>query len=166
MKKVLVVVYSLTGNSRRLAKRLCSQRGWQMAEIVETRPRSGPLGILRCVLDSLFRRQPAIRYDGPFAKNFDAVILVSPIWVGRLAGPMRSFVTRRRDHLPEVGVISVMGGPGEPDAPAEVRDLIDKPLILDAAVTAREIDDGISVDRVLAADSGSGPFALGEPEAS
>jgi hypothetical protein len=70
--------------------------------------------------DSLFRRCPEIRYDGPLPRNFDAVVLVSPIWALRLAGPMRSFAARRRDHLPDVAVISVMGGRGAPNAVAEI----------------------------------------------
>ncbi len=69
MSKVLVVVYSHTGTSRRLSEQLCNQLGWQLAEIVEERPRRGIPGIWRCVLDSLLQRRPAIRYDGPFPKK-------------------------------------------------------------------------------------------------
>lgn len=146
--RILVVVYSHTGTSRRLAEQLCSQQGWQMAEIAETRPRRGASGIWRCVLDSLLRRHPPIRYDGPFPRNFDAVVLVSPIWVGQLAGPMRSFVARRRDHLPDVAVISIMGGPGDSSAAAEIASLIGKPPILSTAFTAREIGDGSCAGRL------------------
>jgi len=142
MNKILVVVYSYTGTSRKVAELLCSQQGWPMAAIVETRPRAGALGSWRCLLDSLFRRHSAIRYDGPPTKNFDAVVLVSPIWGQRLAGPMRSFVGTRRHHLPDVAVISVMGGRGAPNAVAEIRRLIGRAPILDTAFTTREVDSG------------------------
>jgi len=142
MNKILVVVYSYTGTSRRVAELLCSQQGWPMAEIVETRPRAGAFGSWRCLLDSLFHRQPAIRYDGPKTKDFDAVVLVSPIWGQRLAGPMRSFVGTRRHHLPDVAVVSVMGGRGAPHAVAEISRLIGRAPILDTAFTTREVDSG------------------------
>ena len=141
MSKVLVVVYSHTGTSRRLSEQLCSQLGWQLAEVVEERPRRGIMGIWRCVLDSLLLRHPAIRDDGPLPRNFDAVALVSPIWLGRLAGPMRSFVARRRGHLPDLAVISVAGGPGDFAAAAEIADLVGKAPIISTTFTAREIDD-------------------------
>lgn len=150
MSGILVVVYSYTGTSRRVADLLCSQHGWCMAEIAEVRPRSGALGTLRCVLDSLLRRQPAIRYDGPTPKDFDTVVLVSPIWALQLAGPMRSFVARRRDHLPEVAVLSVMGGEGAPNAVAEIARLIGRVPVLSAAVTMREVDDGSCATRLQA----------------
>ena len=148
MSKVLVVFYSYTGTSRRLAELLHTQQAWQMAEIQEERPRSGVSGTWRCVLDSLFRRHPAIRYDGPFPKDFDAVVLVSPIWLGRLAGPMRSFVARRRDHLPDVAAALVMGGRGAPDADAEITRLLGKAPIFSTAFSARQVDDGSCAGRL------------------
>ena len=109
MSTVLVIMYSYTGTSRRLAAQLCSQQGWPMAEIFDARPRAGVAGIWRCLLDSWLRREPAIRYLGPPPDDFDAVVLIAPIWAQQLAGPMRSFVASRRASLPRVAVVPVMG---------------------------------------------------------
>ena len=116
MSKVLVIFYSYTGTARRLAQLLCAQQGWAMAEVLERRPRTGARGTWRCVLDSVFRRRPAFRYQGPIPDGFDVVMLIAPIWVSRLAGPMRSFVHDRRTMLPDVAVLSVMGSRGAPAA--------------------------------------------------
>jgi hypothetical protein len=150
MSKILVVVYSYTSTSRRVAELLSSQQGWQLAEITERRPRGGGLGILRCLLDSLFRRCPEIRYDGPPPIGFDAVVLVSPIWGLQLAGPMRSFVAKWRDGLPKVAVASVMGGRGAPNAAAEIGRIIGRAPILATAFTVREVDDGSFATRLHA----------------
>ncbi|WPG41386.1 flavodoxin [Variovorax sp. EBFNA2] len=150
MNNVLVIVYSYTGTSRRAAELLCSQQGWPLAEITDVRSRSGALGSWRCVLDSFFRRQPAIHYDGPPPSDFDAVVLVSPIWMLQLAGPMRSFVARQRNRLPDVAVLSVMGGQGAPNAAAEIGRLLGRAPILSCAVTMREVDDGSCAARVQA----------------
>src|SRR5665647_2974058 len=82
--------------------------------------RAGPTGTLRCVADSLLRRRPLIRYDGPGPGKFEAVVLVSPIWIYRLAGPMRSFVADRVADLKRVAVVSVMGAQGASNAVAAV----------------------------------------------
>lgn len=150
MSKVLVVVYSYTGTSRRVAELLRSQQGWETAEIAEVRPRSGVIGNLHCLLDSIFRRCPEIRYDGPLPRSFDAVVLVSPIWGLQLAGPMRSFVTRRRDHLPDIAVVSVMGGQGAPNAVEEIGRIVGRTPVADIALTMREIDDGSCAGRLQA----------------
>ena len=97
MNKILVVVYSCTGTSRKVADLLCSQQGWPMAEIVEVRPRAGALGSLRCLLDSLLRRHPPIRYDGPHTKTFgrapilDAAFTMREVDSGSFATRLEAF---------------------------------------------------------------------------
>lgn len=150
MSNILVVVYSYTGTSRRVAELLCSQQGWRMAEIRDVRPRRGALGNLRCLVESLFKLRPNIRYDGPPPRDFDAVVLVSPIWVLQLAGPMRSFVATRRDHMPDVAVVSVMGGQGAPNAAAEIAKLVGRTPLLSTGLTMREVDDGSYAARLEA----------------
>ena len=145
MSRILVVSYSWTGTCTLLAKLMCSQQpGWQFAQIQLERPRNGRAGYWRCVLDSLLRLRPAIRYDGPFPQEFDVVVLVSPIWAFGLAGPMRSFVSTRRDHLPDVAVISVMGGAGARNAVREIERIIGRPSVMNTAFTMQEVEEGHS----------------------
>lgn len=151
MSRVLVVTYSHTGTSRRLAALLCGQQGWPMAEIFDARPRgNGPLAAWRCLLDSWLRREPAIRCVGPSPEGFDLVVLIAPIWANQLAGPMRSFVASRRASLPDVAVAPVMAGRGAPNAIAEVGRLIGRAPIVSAAFTSREVDDGSCAARLQA----------------
>jgi hypothetical protein len=145
MRQVLVVVYSYTGTSRRVAQRLAAERGWPIGEVIDAKPRSG---WLRCVLDSVFRRRPAIRYAGPDPAGFDAVVLVSPIWVEGLAAPMRTFVVEQAVKLREFAVVSVMGSKGAPNAVAEIARLIGRPPLLHAAFKRLELDDDGVVARI------------------
>lgn len=150
MDGTLVVFYSYTGTSRRLVQLLCSQLGWPSGEIVEEQARSGASGTLRCLADSLLRRQPRIIYKGPDPEDFTTVVLVSPIWAYRLASPMRSFVADRRDDLHQVGVVSVMGGSGAPNAVAEIAHIVGRAPLLATAFTTREVDDGSCASRLEA----------------
>ncbi|MDM0116353.1 flavodoxin [Variovorax sp. J22R133] len=148
MSKVLVVVYSHTGTSRQLAALLCRQQGWTLAEIVEERPRRGIVGYGQCLIDSVLRRRPAIRYSGPPPHEYDAVVLVSPIWAFQIASPMRSFIMHRPDRLPDVAVISVMGASSALNALHEVSQMIGRTPILHAAFTQREVEDGSCAQRL------------------
>lgn len=148
MGKVLVVTYSLTGTSRRLAQQLCSQQGWPMGEIREAGLRKGLPGIWRCLMDSWFKRTPEIAYAGPPPIAFDSVVLISPIWAYSLAGPMRSFVSSRQKQLPDVAVISVMGGSGAHRAEAEVAERLGRPLMLSTAFTQKEVQTNHCSERL------------------
>lgn len=99
------------------------------AEVSGARPRNGVVGTWRCLLDSFFRRCPEIRYGEPNLSEFDAVVLVSPIWAHRLAG----------------AVISVMGESGAPKGR-----LIGRPPLMNAAFNTREAEDGSCAGRLQA----------------
>ena len=146
MDSILVVCYSFTGNSRRLAQLIASHHGWPLAEIRDAAPR----GNFGCLLDSLLRRQPAIRYDGPDPADFRTVVLVSPIWAWRLAGPMRSFIAAHANALQRVAVVSTMGGSGASNALLEIDGLLGRPPLLADAFTAQEIQDGSCTARAIA----------------
>ena len=150
MSKVLVIFYSYTGTARRLATLLCAQQGWPGAEVIERRAHGGARGTWRCVLDSLLRRCPDFAYRGPAPEGFDAVVLIAPIWVGRLASPMRSFVRDRPAALPEIAVLSVMGSRGAPAAAAEIARLTGRAPLLSGAFTTREVADGSCAGRLQA----------------
>ncbi|HEY9108348.1 MAG TPA: flavodoxin [Roseateles sp.] len=149
MSKILVITYSFTGTGNRLTELLCRSRNWDSAAIVERRPRKAWV-TLRCVVDSLFRRRPPIIYNGPDPSGFDLVVLVAPIWLYRLASPMRSFVASFRRSLRRVAVISVMGGRGGQNAAAEIGGLLDQAPIMSTTFTQREVDDGSYAPRLLA----------------
>lgn len=145
MARILVVCYSHTGTARRAAQLLCSHHGWPLGEIQDPAPR----GTLRCVLDSLLKRRPAIRYDGPEPGAFDSVVLLAPIWMYRLAAPMRSFLAEYRDRLPRVAVIATMSSGGATNAFGEVGHLLGHPPVTCAAFLQREIEDGSGTGRLL-----------------
>lgn len=142
MDTVLVVVYSLTGTSRRVADRICAQQGWPMGVVTDRRARTGATGALRCVLDSLLRRSPPILYDGPDPRDFHTVLLVAPVWTYRLAAPMRSFLARHRDEIRHTAVVMTMGSAGAAHAWLEVEQVLGRPPVLKAAFRAADVLSG------------------------
>ncbi len=150
MADTLIICYSYTGTSRILAQLLSAQQGWPVGEVIELQSRAGAGGTVRCILDSLLRRQPPISYQGPDPARFDNVVLVSPIWMYRLAGPMRTFVASRAEVLEQVALISVMGSAGAVNAVAEVVSLLDDVAVEATAFTSREVLDGSCAQRLQA----------------
>ncbi|WP_332813572.1 flavodoxin family protein [Ramlibacter sp.] len=147
MDTIMVACYSHTGVSRRAALLLCAHNGWPLGEITDARPGRGTW---RCVLDSLLRRQPEIRYEGPDPGDFRTVVLVAPIWMYRLAGPMRSFVARHKEALRRVVVVSTMNSGGASNAVGEIAHALGHGIVEAAAFTQREIEDGSGTARLLA----------------
>lgn len=148
MSEILVISYSNTGTSRRLAQMLCKQQGWPMAEISEAQPRCGLSGQLSCLLDSWMRRRPPICYTGPPPNEYDAVVLVAPVWSWRLAGPVRSFLKLMNEKLPDLAMISVTQSLGTLDVISELSSLIGYFPVLSTTFTPDEINDESCLKRL------------------
>jgi len=148
MDEVLVVHFSHAGTCRALAQFIATPDGWSLGAIEERRPRDGWQHHLRCAVDALARREPVIDYIGPWPEQFRRVVLVAPTRFGRLAAPMRSFVTAWRERLPEVALV-VIGSPrAKAGAAAEVERLLGRPLLLVSAFTMDEVRDGGYVEHL------------------
>jgi flavodoxin len=143
MPSTLIVFYSYTGNSRRLAQLLAAQQGWPVGEIIEVHPRSGNMmGNMRCALDSVLGRRPAVFYRGPELAGFETVVLVAPVWLQQLAGPMRSFVANESKHIGRAAVLLSMGAQGGANAIAEIASILGHDPLVSEVVTARQFEDG------------------------
>ena len=88
----LIVYYSRSGNSRIVADTLKEQLSCNVACIESTKNRGGFLGVLTCVLDQLMNRDDIIKPLGKDPRDYNPVILVSPVWIGKLSSPARTFI--------------------------------------------------------------------------
>lgn len=163
MDTILVVCYSYTGTARRVAELLSSHHGWPLGEVTDARPRAGVTGLVRCLLDSLLRRRPLIRYRGPDPGDYRTVVLVAPIWAYHLAGPMRSFIAENADQVRRVAVICTMGSEGASNAFAEVARLLGRAPVASASFLQREVDDGSCTGRLLVFGDALQPGSRDQP---
>ena len=92
----LIVYYSRSGTSRIVADTLKEQLACNIEGIHSTKDREGFLGVLTCVFDQLLNRDDTLQPLEKNPNNYNPVILVSPVWVGKLASPARTFIKQTR----------------------------------------------------------------------
>lgn len=86
-----IVYYSLSGHAERVARQLADMLDLPLFRIEDVRARKGVFGFLRSGYESRLRRIPAIRMSEPFTPDKAHVILVAPVWAGRMCSPLRAF---------------------------------------------------------------------------
>lgn len=146
----LIVYYSRTGTARQVAEALAAYTGWEQAEVRDEKPRAGLYGDLRCVLDMLLHRTPAYRYEGPLPGDCDHVVVVAPVWLGRLAAPMRKFLL---DHAPFSGSVSavcVMASRGGFRAEDDIAFLTGKTPAPALVLKQRDVQSGAATEALAA----------------
>ena len=113
-----LIYYSLTGNTRIVAAELGSAFGCERLELTSLRERTG-FWKVNCVFDQLFDRDDL---PGPVtldASQYNPIIIACPIWIHRLASPMRTFLNHRRLAGKDVYVIVThQGNYGDKDEQA------------------------------------------------
>jgi flavodoxin len=112
MTRCLVVYYSLSGNTRKVAKAVADRMGAELEAIVELRPRTGPFVRFWCAFDSIFRRMPPIAPAKRDVRDYDIVILGSPVWAGDMAAPMRTFLAREKGRIAKAAFFCTYWGAG------------------------------------------------------
>jgi flavodoxin len=102
----LVVYYSFTKNNELLATQIQQRLGAHLYKIETLKRRSG----FSIFLDLLFKRKPAIRKHRLWLQNYDHMVFVAPIWAGKIAGPLVTFLCEEKSKIHRYSFISFCGG--------------------------------------------------------
>lgn len=108
--KPIIVYYSRTGKTRIVVNGLMDQLSCEAAEIKSIEDRSGFFGVLTCVLDQFLERDAQIE---PLKKDvtvYNPIIIATPIWLGKLSSPARTFIKQSGLNGKEVYIVLTYNG--------------------------------------------------------
>jgi flavodoxin len=108
-KDILVVHYSLSGNTERVAGDLAARLGADREAIDDTRNRRGVLGYLGAALDSIRERHTEIGSLDKDPKNYSLTVIGTPIWGGKITPAVRTYLRLHRDRFNEVAFFTTAG---------------------------------------------------------
>lgn len=130
--KTLIVYYSRTGTTEKLARALAAELDARIEAIdcpsyaVE---RAGWLGYLKAGWDSLKGRLPRVDLPDVTLTDYDLLLIGTPIWTSYPSVPMRAFLDQSLGFPPRVALFVTSGGHSPADkAAAMVADLLPVPL--------------------------------------
>jgi menaquinone-dependent protoporphyrinogen IX oxidase len=103
--KTLVYYYSNSGNNEFLAKKLAARLGADLERVAFPRLEMGSAAM--AAFTPFHPRVPNTLLDLDY---YDHVVFVSPVWIGRLAKPMRVILRKNRDAFKSFSVFSFSGG--------------------------------------------------------
>jgi hypothetical protein len=95
--KPLVVYHSRTGTTKQIAEALAQSLNCDSEELIDTKKRSGPLGLMSAGKDAKAKKLITLADIKHDPSPYDLVVLGMPIWPARcrvLRGPTSSTISR------------------------------------------------------------------------
>jgi len=142
MKDTLVVYFSRTGYTRRVAELIAAAAGADCEAIREPRTRDGLRGYWRSAREAL-RHVPARIEAGTLdPRDYTLVVLGTPVWGSNISSPMRAYITQHHDDFNNVAFFCTQGGSGAPKVLQRMASLCDRVPVTTAFFNDTEIERG------------------------
>lgn len=138
--KILVVFYSRSGNTRRIAQALAETLRSDLEEITEPKSRTGFLGYMRSAMEALQKRPAAIAAKQRDVAAYDLVIVGTPVWGSSLSSPVRAYLMATAAQLPDVAFFCSLGGMGSDSTFAQMTAIVGKKARAVCAIRQKDVE--------------------------
>lgn len=138
--KVLVVFYSRTGNTQKVAEALAARCGAELDCIRDAHSRRGLLrGWWRSIREVRRRSETEITSTSMQVDDYDLVVLGTPVWASSISSPLRTWINRHRSDLKQIAVFATQNGRGGDKAITQIVELCGIAPVARLVVNAKDI---------------------------
>lgn len=137
--KILIVYYSRTGTTKKIAlavaKRICAE----VEEIEDTINRNGIKGYLISGRDAMQKNITILKPSFKNPAEFDLVIIGTPIWAWRISAPVRAYITEKKNSFKKIAIFCTMGGSGDVKVFSEIAGIIGLKPVATLALLTKDV---------------------------
>lgn len=147
--KVLVVYYSRTGNTKKVAEMLAVKQGYDIEEIKSIKSYAGSLGWTLAGKEGSQKVNAKIKPTEKNPADYDLVVLGTPIWAWNISSPIRAYLAMNKDKIKKIAAFCTCGGSAG-NWIQEIEEASGKTLEAKAELIDKDILDGqIKLDNFL-----------------
>ncbi|MGZ7070702.1 MAG: flavodoxin family protein [Methanobacterium sp.] len=137
--KILVVFYSRTDNTRKVAEEIKNSLDCDIEEIIDTQNRSGPLGYMRSGRDASRGKLTILKDIINDPSQYDLLIIGTPLWAWHVSTPVRTYIHNNQANFNNVAFFCTAGGKGFDGAFNDMEELSGKSPLATLGVREKEI---------------------------
>jgi len=127
MDRNLIVFYTRTGISKKVAQKLCARLGCEVDEIYDNDNRKGVVGFISAGKEALNKHIGTIQGDYHNPERYEHIIFITPIWASVSATPIRSYWKKYKYDINHYSIITTSGSSEADDVIKEAEQVIGKP---------------------------------------
>lgn len=145
--KALVIFYSRTGTTKKLALAIADELKADYEEIIDLKDRSGIMGWLASGKDAMKKKITSIKEIKRDIESYGLVIFGSPVWAGSIAPAIRTFLINNQDKLKKVAFFCTMGGNNPSKTFLQMQELSSIPIST-LALSTKEVRNDLYKDKL------------------
>ncbi len=100
--KPLIVFYSRTGKTKKIAETISKNIECDVEEIYDTKKRTGVLGWLNSGRDASFKNLTIIKDPTKDPSQYDLIIIGTPSWNNTMSTPILAYINQMKDKFKQV----------------------------------------------------------------
>ena len=147
-EKVLIVYYTRTGYTEKIINQLSKKIDADIEIIDDNKDRSGIIGYVKSAFDNIKKNTPKINKLKHNPRNYDMIVIATPVWVSKMAAPIRSFVNKYKNDINKAIFITSQKGPVLEKVFDDMRDVLTKKEIFSIGFREKEIDKNIYQEKI------------------
>ena len=147
--KSLVVFYSRTDITKKLAEEIAARTDSDIEEIIPKVNYQGKIGYARGGKDAITEKiidLETVKYD---PKDYDMVYLGAPVWAGKAANPLISYIKQNEGKFGNVKYFTTMGGSGFEGCLDQMEKYTGKKPLATLALSTKEVKKDLFEDRLV-----------------
>lgn len=137
--KTLIVFYSRTGTTKKVADFLAEKLGTDLEEIKEEKSRGGVMGYLRSGREAMKKDIPKILGSAKNPAQYGLVLIGTPVWAGTMASPIRTYLEQNKDKFTKLAFFSTQGSAKEQKVFSEMAKVCGKEPIFHKYFTTKSV---------------------------
>ena len=146
--KTLVIYYSRTGHTQKIAEAIAANYGSDIERIKEVNDRFGVSRYIAAGRDAIFKRLGSLQPTNKNPAQYELIILGTPIWAWSVTPPMRAYIAGHKSTLNQVAFFCTEGGAGGNRAFRQMADLIGKQPLATLEVTESDLRAGADKEKL------------------
>ena len=140
-KKILVIYYSRTGNTKKVSEDIAKSLGADIEGITDLRKRSGFWGYMKAARDAMKKKTTEIGETVKNPAEYDLVIAGTPIWAGKMAPAVRTYLMKFSVSIKSAAFFTTAGGSSPEKTLAGMKEIIGKDPVATASFAGKELKD-------------------------
>jgi len=145
----LVVFYSRTGITKKIAESISTEMNCEYEEIIDTKKRKGRfIGFIKSGFAATREKLTIIKKIQKDPEIYDVVILGTPIWNKRMTPAIRTYITENKNRFKSVAFFCTMGGRGGPETFESMAKLCEKSPVSTLAIIRKDIKNELHRDEI------------------